>query len=231
MFKLFALAAALASASWGLSTYSHSVSSPVTVSTITSSQHGFSSSKLGIRAYNSDAVRLAASAYSWTISTSTKTVVVSFTSSFTGTIAVTGPLDRETAGSGDFAGEAGNSGGGEHFVRICNNCGSSNAYRIDQSKGWWLDRSVSVTVPQTWGTGTYRVWLDHATTNVVFGWSGAVQGSSAYCTGPRCEMQEYISGWPTGGHTKLLLVERTGGAPPNPGSWTSVTDQRPSGWR
>lgn len=107
-----------------LSTYSVGVSNQTSV-VVTSSQHGFTNDKIAVHAYNGSGARVADTAFTKAIDPYTYEVTVTFGSSFSGTVKLTGAFTTAdvTNAARDF--DAGTVTG-QKIVQICSTCTLAN---------------------------------------------------------------------------------------------------------
>jgi hypothetical protein len=192
----------------------------VTSATITNSQHGIGSQMIGVVCIPTGGTALTLSQVSWTINASTYAVDISFNSSFTGTVYLSGPWpSSDTSNSTDFQVAIGSSNSSNLWV--CELCGTWTARRtvsgfspVAANAGMalqWLDTSVSQTV---------YVYLDG--NQIMFGLSESTCGGSQWTGG-----DAYADAIACGVTSMPPSVIELGTATMVNGVFTSVTDNRP----
>lgn len=124
MLQFLFLALLVVSNALCLSTYSLGVSNQTSV-VVTNAQHGFNSDKIAVHVYNSSGTRLADSVFTKAVNGGTYEVTVTFGSSFTGTVKLTGPFTEAgvTNAARDFDAAA---IAGLKSVQICSTCTAAN---------------------------------------------------------------------------------------------------------
>ena len=225
-FPVLALLAVMCGQALAVTTFTKSISSGLHV--IPASEHGFTSSKLSLRLYDSGGNRISPAGYAYTINATTKEVTL--TAGVSGTLKITGPFDSTTSGSYDFAvgviADSPNSGDTKKLA-VCNACSSSSfAYRLDGNDGFVMDAKSEFSFTGH-GAGEFRAWLEKSSGKIVWGYDGSSL-SSAACTS-RCEIRYNITAFPGSGIVRLGSVGRSlsGGQY----YFGSVTDERPNGWQ
>jgi hypothetical protein len=198
--------------------YSGSITSSTSSMTITQSQHGFWSYKLGLVIYDGNGARLATSAYSYSIDHSTYDISLNFSPAISaGTVDVWGAYDgADTTASTDF--QVDTAFTGVYTLRVCSHCGGFNpsAQRTYNSVVYVRDTVNSVILSGASST-TMRVYIQDDIT--VFG-SDLSSGSLACNNTPSCRVDYNISAYPAGA---IPLGQVTW----NGSSFGSVTDDRP----
>lgn len=179
-----------------VSTHSHAVNGSTAV-TITNAQHGMGSQYFGVHVYDNNDQRIQPSGspgYSYSINASTYAVTVSFGSTFTGTVKITGPFTTHTSDSRDFAPSIVVSSGG--FFKVCAGCTTTDyALRSYSGRSWYQANPSTLTLGASGNGGTVYVWLEGD--KVVYGYTYTWEGS-AWCTSP-CEMRSGVGGFPSSG--------------------------------
>jgi hypothetical protein len=198
--------------------YSGSITSATSSMTITQSQHGFRSYKLGLAIYDGSGVRLATTAYSYSIDHSSYDISLSFSPSISsGTVEVWGAYDgADTTASTDF--KVGTAFTGIYLLQACASCGGFNpsAKRTYNGHVYVRDSGISVILSGSPST-TIRVYISDNVT--VFG-SDLSSGSLACNNTPSCRVDYNIPAYPAGA---IPLGQVTW----NGSSFGSVTDDRP----
>lgn len=201
-----------------LTTYTQSYTG-VTSVTIAGSTHGLGCSAYTVTPRDSGNVKLPTSYFSYTKDTSTYNVTVTFSGSFTGSVALQGCFSP-TSASTDFEPTAPSS----YTVNICSSCTTSAyAARSYTLSGSWMKwyvatQSFSVDAINDATVGTARIWLDPVTTSLQVGVSGSSGG--VYVVSNQGYVLYNVSAFPA-----LCVPIAT--VPYNHGVFGTITDNRP----
>ena len=209
---------ALCAPASALTTYSHSYTN-VTSATITNAQHGFGSYWLGLYAKTSGGVVLnPATDISWTIDESTYEVDITFTNSFTGTVYLIGVWPSTDTGAGtDFKVDI---GGNTANLYDCEQCATYPA--VDTYGGQRYAKSEPSAL--SWVSFTAStVYVYGIGSRIHFGLSQATCNANQYNV-TNAVVDCNVNSMPSSGVVPL------GTASISSGAFTSVTDNRPSGW-
>lgn len=215
---------ALSIPAFSLTTYETSVTNQTTI-TVTNSQHGMNSKYFGVHVYNASSERVQPSGspgYSYTIDSSSYELVVTFTSSFTGTVKLLGGFSL-TSHARDFAVSVGSDvlGG---YMRVCDDCSATDyALRSWSGKSWFTAGVTRLRLSAAGGGGWWRAWLEDQ--KVVFGYDQtSLANGTAICTGTPCEIRYNIQDYPSG---SIPLGKCQRDTAVNAHWITPVYDQRP----
>lgn len=202
-FPVLALLAVMCGQAVAATTFTKSLGAGLAV--IPASEHGFSSSKLGVKVFNSSGQRQLPGSYSYTINATTYEFTISM--GFSGSVSLTGPFDSQTTGTYDFAfGYTAESPTAEHTKKLRVGAASPFSYRIDGSHGFVFSGGSEFSFTSH-GVGNYWAWLDKSSGKVVWGYSGSSLPNAA-CTS-RCDIQFNVSDYPSSGIVQLGRTSRS----------------------
>lgn len=182
------------------STYSENVTS-VTSATILGSTHALGCGWFGITMNYSGGAPVDTSAYSYTVNSSTYDVLLTWTSSFTGSITLRGCYPASGA-YGSFAAAPQGvypNGYGEpwYILNVCGDC-TTSMYAIKDVAGYNFLGTKPYNIYATYGgscNDALWVWLDPNTQGVVF---GTTYNCNSYTLGNGGTWEYGITGFPSG---------------------------------
>jgi hypothetical protein len=164
-----------------------------TTATITNATHGIGNGMIAVVCTTGAGTRLTLDQVSWTVDQSTYEVDITFGSSFTGTVKLSGPWpSSDTSNSTDFQITIGSSDASNLW--FCGQCATYTARRTVAGKTYatnvpqalkWLDTSASMTV-----------WVYGLENQIVYGLGESFCSSSQWQPGPVVACA--VAGVPTG---------------------------------
>jgi hypothetical protein len=189
--------------------------SGVTYVALTASTHGISSPYIGLLCTDSHGNRLDLDQVSWAVDPITYEVDISFTSSFTGTIRLSGPWpSTDTSNSTDFAVTIGQSNSSK--LNVCAQCGTYTARRTHSGSTYTASGGVSLT----WVSFTAPTVYVYLRENIVtYGLDQSACAVGSYSLSGVAAVECGVSAMPSG-------VVPLASATFSGGEFTSVTDLR-----
>jgi len=180
---------------FGSTTYVQSINNQSSV-TITGSTHNLGSDKFGVRVYDSNGVLKATDFFEYTINSSTYDVSITFDSSHTGEVKLTGNFASDTSNVWDWK-VTKTTGSGVDKAFVCGSCTDSDfARRTVSSKAYVALGMYTYTHNSSTAEGTLRVYL--LDNKLVFGLSGSSSQVDGSTSGAHAKVEYSVSSFPTG---------------------------------
>lgn len=190
--------------------------SGVTYVAVTANTHGIASPYIGVLCTDSNGNRLTLDQVSWTVDQNTYEVDISFNSSFTGMVRLSGPWPAtDTSNPSDFAVTIGQSNSAK--LNVCAQCGAYTARRSYNGNTYTGSSGVSLTW-QSFSATTVYVYLRENIATYGLDQGGCVVGS--YALTGTANVECGVTAMPSG-VVPLAVATLSGG------NFTSVTDLRP----
>jgi hypothetical protein len=190
--------------------------SGVTYVAVTESTHGIPSPYIGVLCTDQNGNRLMLDQVSWTVDQNTYEVDISFTSSFTGTVRLSGPWPAsDTGNSTDFAVTIGQSNSSK--LNVCAQCGTYTARRTYSGNTYTASSGVSLTW-LSFSAAVVYVYLRENIATYGLDQSGCVVGS--YTVTGTANVECGVTSMPPG-------VVPLASATISGGEFTEVIDLRP----
>lgn len=191
-----ALLAGLSGPAFSTTYYQQSVNNQTSV-TITNATHGIGGSPIAVRVYNNSGVRQPTSTYSVSVNGSYD-VTVSWGSSFTGTVKLSGFYTSDTNNENDFKPTLGTSSppyGNIDQFRVCYGCGDSVHESVRTASRKYIMWGNGV-YQHTTGACTLRVYIED--NRLKFGLSAGSGSCSGAIVEGSGQVENNVSSFPSG---------------------------------